>query len=35
MPENQSLEALEGRARHGRVMGWAAMFEMLLEVGRG
>jgi len=35
MPECQSFESLEGRARLGRVLAWAEVFEMLLEVGRG
>ena len=30
--ECQSLESFDGRAHHGRVLAWAAMKKVLLEV---
>jgi hypothetical protein len=35
MPECQSFESLEGRARLGRVLAWAEVFELLMGVARG
>lgn len=35
MPECQSFEAMEDRARLGRVLAWAEVFELLMGVGRG